>query len=261
MTGFDEYVRRIVSRARVARSSVRDDLQRELHSHFEDAMEEARAGTSETGSLADNVLRRFGDPEEIGDHLERVHRFERRAILTVDGLLLMGASVLAVAMVVLSLQLSIALSRGIPPAHAFPRFRGEAVAFVSLALGYMSLYLEEWALKRFRLLPAFILNLCVFVWLFTLASPVLHLRTIAPGTSFVAGALVRLLQRTSLRSVWYLGSVVPTVAAVLTGGPLLSTGSETPLWWSILFRCIGQSAACYFLTLLAQIHQRRRPAF
>jgi hypothetical protein len=259
MASLDEFVDRILSRARILRSSTRDDLERELRAHFEDAMEEARATVGQTGDLPDTIFRRFGKPEEIGGELERVHRSERRFILAAEALLLIGVSVLAVATVVLSFQLSIAMSIGIAPSHAFPRLRGQIVGFVSLALGYMSLYLEERILKRFHLGAAFILNFCGFAALFAGASPVLHLRTIASGIPFTAGALVRLLQRTSLRPVWYFGTVLPTIAAALSGGRLLSTGGDTPTWLAVLLRCIGQTAACYLLTLLSQSHERRRP--
>jgi hypothetical protein len=258
MASLDEFVGRIVSRARILRSSTRDDLERELRAHFEDAMEEAKATAGQPGDVPEIICRRFGSPKEIGDDLERVHRSERRFILTADALLLIGISVLAVATVVLSFQLSIAMSIGIAASHAFPRLRGQIVGFVSLALGYMSLYLEERILRRFHLAAAFTLNFCAFLALFAAASPILHLRTIASGIPFTADALVRLLQKTSLRPVWYVGTVLPTVAAALNGGRLLSTGGETPTWIGVLLRCIGQTAACYLLTLLSQTHERRR---
>jgi hypothetical protein len=258
MASVDELVGRVVSRARILRSSTRDDLERELRAHFEDAMEEASTTVGQTGDLPDTICCRFGSPEQIGGDLERVHRSESRLILTADALLLIGVSVVAVATVVLSFQLWIAMFVGIAPSHAFPRLRGQIVGFISLALGYMSLYLEERILKRFHLGAAFILNLCGFAALFAVASPVLHLRTIASGIPFTAGALVRLLQRTSLRPVWYVGTVLPTVAAAMNGGRLLSTGGETPTWVAVLLRCIGQTAACYLLTLLSQSHERRR---
>jgi len=259
MASLDQFLGRIISRARILRFSTRDDLERELRAHFEDAMDEARATVGQPGDLPDTICRRFGDPEEIGGDLERVHRSERRFILTAEALLLIGLSVLAVATVVLAFQLSIAISIGIAPSHAFPRLRGQIVGFVSLALGYMSLYLEEHILKRFHLAAAFILNFCGFAALFAVAFPVLQLRTIASAIPFTAGALVRLLQRTSLRPVWYVGTVLPTVAAALTGGRLLSSGDETPTWVAVLLRCIGQTAACYLLTLLSRSHERRRP--
>ncbi|MBV9742780.1 MAG: hypothetical protein JO099_03380 [Acidobacteriia bacterium] len=258
MASLDEFVGRIVSRARIPRFSTRDDLERELRAHFEDALEEERGADSRAGDLSDTICRRFGNPEEIGGELERAHRFERRIILTADALLLIGLSVVAVATVILCFQLSIAMSIGIEPSHAFPRLRGQIVGFVSLALGYMSLYLEERVLKRFHAGAAFILNFCGFATLFAVTSSLLHLRTVASGIPFIAGALVRLLQRTSLRPVWCFGTVLPTIAAALNGGRLLSTGGETPTWIGVILRCAGQTAACYLLTLLSQTHERRR---
>jgi hypothetical protein len=258
MAPLDELVDRIVSRAGILRPSARDDLERELRAHFEDAMKEAQTNVGDSSDPADIACRRFGNPEEIGGEFERVHRFDRRTFLATDALFLVGASVLAVATVILSYQLTIAMSVGIPPSHAFPRLRGQIVGFVSLALGYMSLYWEERTIKSFRLLPAFILNLCGFAWLFAFASPILGLRTVASGIPFIAGALVRLLQRTSLRPVWFLGTILPTVAAVLVGGRLLNASGETPLWVAVLLRCVGQTVACYLLIVLSQSHERRR---
>jgi hypothetical protein len=260
MAGLDEFVGRIVSRARILRSSARHDLQRELNAHFEDAMEEARAELGERTDLADIVCARFGNPEEIARELDRVHRFERRAMLTADASLLLGASVVTVAALILLFQLAIALSIGIAPSHAFPRLRGQSVGFVSLSLGYMSLYLEERFLRRFRLWTAFAANLVVFACLFSLASPVLHLRTAAPAIPFTAGSLVRLLQKTPLRNCWYLGTALPTIAAFLDAPRLLSTGGEVRPWVALLLRWIGQTMACHFLTLLARRHQRRSQA-
>jgi hypothetical protein len=255
MATVDEFVCRVISQVGRLRSSTRNDLERELRAHLEDAMEQARA--EDKNDLPRVACRRFGDPEEIGRELEHVHRFERRAVLAADASLLLGVSVVAVAAVVCAFQLSIATWIGISPSHAFPRLRGQLVGFVSLALGYMSLYWEERILKRFRPAPAVLLNLIAFASLFTLASPLLHLRSVAAATPFIAGALVRLLQRTSVRGIWCLGTLLPTIAAALIGGRLLSTGGETPLWIAVLIRWIGQTGACYLLTLLARSHERR----
>lgn len=255
MTALNEFVGRVVSQIGRLRSSTRNDLERELRAHFEDAMEQAHAEGSD--DLPRIACERFGDPEQIGRELERAHRFERRAVLAADASLLFGASVLAVAVVVFTFQLSIATWIGISPSHAFPRLRGQVVGFVSLALGYMSLYWEERLLRNFRPAPAFLLNLSLFACLFALASPLLHLRSAASALPFIAGALVRLLQRTSLRRIWCFGALLPTVAAALIGGRLLSTGGETPLWIAVLVRWLGQTGACYLLTLLARSHERR----
>jgi hypothetical protein len=122
----------------------------------------------------------------------------------------------------------------------------------------MSLYWEERIFRSFRLGRAFVFNFCAFAGLFAPVSSILHLRTVAAGLPFLAGAMVRMFQKTSWRPVWYFAPVLPTIATALNGGRLLGTGGESPLWFAVLLRCIGQAIACYFLTLLADGHQRRR---
>jgi len=254
MANFDEFVSQIVSRAGILKSSTRRDIERELKTHFEDAMQERGSGE---GDPLEIVRLRFGNPAEIARELEHVHRFERRAALTTNALGLIGVSIVVAAGIVLSLQLSIATWIGIPPTDAFPRLGGQVAGLVSLVLGYMSLYWEEWTAKRFRLWPAFLINAGIFASLFAVLSPLLHFRTIAPAIPFLAGALARMLQLTSLRMVWCLGTLAPTIVAALNGGRLLSTGGETGLWIAVLVRWIGLTAACYSLTLLSRIHARR----
>jgi hypothetical protein len=255
MAALDDFVDRIVSRARIARSTDRDDLERELRCHFEDAVREAGGRNDETRDIPAQVCRRFGSPEEVGRALERVHRFERRAAVAADGVLLMSVSVLAVGTLIALLQLAIAASIGISPLEAFPWFRGRVVGFISLSLGYMSLYWEERLLKGFRLLPAFLLNLGIFAGAFALLYPHLRLHNIASAIPFTAGALVRLLQTTRWRRFWCLGTVLPTIGAYLVARRLLNIPAAPP-WEALLFRWIGQTAACYLLTLVSRNHAR-----
>lgn len=256
MTGrLGEFIGRVVSRAGPLPRSARSDLERELRAHFEDALAQSTTADDATRE----ALQRFGDPVQVGRALKRVHRFERWMFLAADAAVLMIASVLAVTVVVVSFQIFIAWSAGISPAHAFPRLKGQAVGFVSLSLGYMSLHWEERTLKNFRLVPAFLLNLFAFMWLFAGTAQILGLRTSAAGIPFLAGGLVRILQRTPLRSLWFAGVILPSVATALDGGRLLNPGGSQPLWIAIPIRCLVQIAACYSLTLMSERHNRRNP--
>lgn len=257
MVGIEEFVRRIVSRSGIPRSASRRDLERELQAHLEDAMEEADPMGGKDDHILSAVCARFGDPDEIARAFEGEHRWERRAIFLADAVMLMCLSVLTVGALILGMQLAIAISLGIAPAHAFPRLRGEIVAFVSLALGYMGLYLGERLFRERRLLKALAIDSILFVCFFPLVSGVLHLGTAAPVTAFLAGIAVRMLQATSWRPAWFLGTVVPTTAACLSAGRLLSTGSEISLGAAVLVRWLGLTAACYALTLLSRKHAAR----
>jgi len=250
MAPLDEFVRRVVARARIPRSSARADLERELQVHFEDAAEAHGVAACE----------HFGNPEEIARDLDAVYRADRRAIAIRDAILLISAGILIVAANNMTLQLGIAVLIGIHPANAFPHLRCELVAFVSLALGYMSLYLEERLIPELRILPAFAINLAGFALVFAFTAPWLRIVTAVPALPFLAGAAVRLFQRTSLRRVWFLGTLLPVVAACVSARHLLNTGDETPLWATVLVRWAVLTIACYLLTLLARQHEARSPS-
>src|SRR5262245_44621672 len=133
MASGDELIRGIVSRSGLWRSRAKRELERELRAHLEDASDAARSAGHDEADILPIVCERFGNPDEIIAGFERLHRFERRSFQMADAIALMGISVLTVAALILTLQLTIAFRLGISPSHAFPRLRGELVAFVSLS--------------------------------------------------------------------------------------------------------------------------------
>jgi len=100
----------------------------------------------------------------------------------------------------------------------------------------------------------------MFACLFGLTSAICRFHTPAPLLLLVAGTAARGLQRTALRSVWYLGTLAPTIAVCLTAGRLLDTGNTVPLWLAVLVRWAGLTFACYLLTLLAEYHEGSGPS-
>ena len=250
----EQIIERVIASAKLGRSSLRSDVEKELRAHFEDAREHGgHPAAGEDPSQADCFG--FGDPDEIGRELAFVHRFERRAILAADSVLLLVVSTLTAASFVMLFQTALAAWAGIPPAHAFPWLRGQAIAFVSLSFGYIGLYLGE-RFGNLGLGRALVLNLAIFPCIFALATPLLHLRSIAPALPFAAGASVRLLERTPLRSYWYLGTILPTVAAWMLVPHLFAAGAHAPAWMALGFRWVGQTAACYLLSLVSRSHRK-----
>ncbi len=254
MSACDDFIRRIVSRSGIVTSRARRDLERELHTHLEDAMEAARLQGCDAASVPRIVCDRFGDPDEIALQFAVAHQFERRAASIAHSLALMGIAVLMVAGLILALQLLVAICSGTPVSNAFPHLREESIGFASLALGYMGLYLEERLFKERRLIKALVLNSALFTLLFTLASLGLHLATLAPVLAFISGVAVRTLQQSVIRPVWFLGTAIPMAAAFLSTGPLTSASGRFPVWAMALVRCTGLTLACYALTLLARRH-------
>src|SRR5215831_9024014 len=97
MAAADEFIRRIVSRSGITRAAAQRDLERELQAHLEDAIEEECSQGHEGSHVLEIVCDRFGNPDEIAREFELTHRFERRAILIADALVLIALSVLTVA--------------------------------------------------------------------------------------------------------------------------------------------------------------------
>jgi hypothetical protein len=137
MDACDDFIRRIVSRSGILTSGTRRDLERELHAHLEDALEEARSGGCDETGILRIVCDRFRDPDEIAQEFAVAHRLERRVISLAYSVALMGISVLTVAGLILALQLAVAIFLGTSPSNAFPHLREEIIGFGSLALGYI----------------------------------------------------------------------------------------------------------------------------
>lgn len=256
MNAYRDLVRRIVSRSGIPSSGTRRDLERELQTHLEDSIEDARSQGYEDAEAAQVVCGRFGDPDGIAHEFARAHRFERLA----RTLMLLATSILAVAGLILSLQLLLALLSGAPLPHAFPRLREQAIGFSSIVLGYVGVYLEQRLFHRHRMTKAFALNTALFLLLFAPTFFVFHLTTLAPVPAFLSGVGVRMIQQTAWRPVWFLGTAVPMIAAFLGAGKLLSAGHDFPLWAAALIRWVGLTAACHCLTLLTRNHEAHSEA-
>jgi hypothetical protein len=261
MNASDDLIRRVVSRSGIVTSKGRIDLERELHAHLEDAIEEARSQGYDEAGILQIVCDRFGDPDEIAREFAAAHRLERGATFLAYSLALMGISVLMVAGLILGLQLLIAICSGIPPSNAFPHLREEIISFASLALGYMGLYLEERLFQKRRLIKAFVMNIALFTLLFTLTFLGLHLTTLAPVLAFVSGVAVRVIQQTIIRPAWFLGTAIPMVAAGVLAGPFGNGDSHFSLGAPALIKWTGLTVACYFLTLLSRRHHARSGDF
>jgi hypothetical protein len=252
MNASDDLIRRVVSRSGIVTSKGRLDLERELHAHLEDAIEDARSQGCDEAGILQMVWERFGDPDEIAREFAAGRRLERRALFLAYSLVWMGISMLIVAGLILGLQLLLAICSGIAPSHAFPHLRDEIISFASLVLGYTGLYLEERLFQKRRLIKAFAMNIALFALLFTFAFLGLHLTTLAPVLAFVSGVAVRVMQQTVIRPVWFLGTAIPMVAAGLLASTFGNGNSHFLLGTPALIRWSGLTVACYFLTLLSR---------
>jgi hypothetical protein len=251
----DILIRRIVSRSGILSPKARQDLERELHAHFEDAVEEVRSQGYHEPDIPRLACDRFGDAEEIARAIARVHRFEYRRRFIARALALMSASTATVASLILGIQLLIAIASGVPLSSAFSHWREELISLGSLSLGYTGLQLIEGLFKRRRLVKALGVNCVVFAFLFSSVSFGLHVTVLSSPLAFICGAAVCMLQQTVLSSAWVLGTAVPMLLFSLTAAPLGNGSDNVQLGIAALVRWIGITFACYLLTLLSRKDQ------
>jgi hypothetical protein len=121
----EEFIRRIVSRSGILTSKERQDLERELHAHLEDAVEEARSEGRDEATIFETVYARFGDSDEIARKLAAVYRFRRRAIILAYAFALAAVSLLIVARLIAALQPLIATCSGVSASDGFPHLPEE----------------------------------------------------------------------------------------------------------------------------------------
>ena len=257
MDSSSDLIRRIVSRSGVVTSRARGELERELRAHLEDAIEDLRSRDVDEARLSQIVCGRFGDPNQIAREFSNLHRLERWTMTIARSVTMLLISVLAVAGVILTIQLFLAIFSGASPLRAFPHLREQSIGFASLTLGYMGLYFQERLSRTGCLARKILLNSMLFGILFALVFWGLRLTTLAPLLAFVCGIAVRALQQTPLRPAWILGTATPVAAALLSAGRLLSAGAESAFWSAALIRWIGLTSACYFLTLLCRKYDAR----
>lgn len=121
----EEFIRRIASRSGILTSNERQDLERELRAHLEDAAEEARSRGCDEATIFETVYARFGDPNEIARKLAAVYRFRRRAIILASAFALLAVSLLTVGRLIPALQPLIATCCGVSASDAFPHLPEE----------------------------------------------------------------------------------------------------------------------------------------
>jgi hypothetical protein len=116
-------IERIVAGARIPRCADRDDLRRELWTHFEEA-----AGSPDA---IDSVIRRFGDASMISGSLRRVYRWDYAALYVAKLVASLIASFAAALLILAAVNLRVELATEVwRLAPGFSRAAGLSLAVV-----------------------------------------------------------------------------------------------------------------------------------
>jgi hypothetical protein len=196
--------------------SRRREIERELRAHLEDA----GAGN-------------FGDPEEIAHAFAEAYRSPWRSNLR-----LFAASAVVSACIVAAARLFLA--------QRYPYLGREILFFAALPLGYIAARVSG----RLATIGALALYVAAAV------------HVIAPGeatgptVTFIAGAVVYLLQRARIRFAWIWGTALPLAIARVVHGPFLPGHGPFGPWHVGVW--LVTALSCWAMTMLADPSPRER---
>ena len=249
MTGHDDVVARIVSLAKLPGTGCRREIERELRTHLEDMIAEAQSQGYSDPLIQRMLAVRLGNPEEVASAFACVYRRERLLRSVFCWVALFISSLIAVAVVVGSIQSVAAVFTGAAFESLSADIRREIFGLVAIVLGYCSVYLGEHLFPRSfakAVVPCAVLVLAVPVWLSWV--PAGHMPL--PLVAFSCAVSARLLQSSGIRLLWVVGIAGPLLIARIFIGPL-PTGHYFP--WLIW---LGMTSSCKALQEIVQLFER-----
>ena len=255
MESSENLVRQIISKSGIVSADRRRELARELSSHVEDIADELRAAGHDEVSIQEIVSQRLGHPEEIARGLAETYRTERIVVYIGIVFALVVASLVAVGATISTVQFCVAIWSGSLSAD-LQGMRWEFVGFLSLTWGYVGIYLGE-RLFRNRLFPAVTVNLLLFLL------GALGFHHLAPGhgsaavVAFACAGMVRILERSQIRSIWCAGTAGPLLCTWLLVGPVVQSIGHLASWKMGLIVWLGMTLSCLAMTSLANFFDRK----
>jgi hypothetical protein len=252
-----EMVKRIVSGSGIVTPVQRRELARELQSHLDDLIGEARSSGCDEASIPEIVTERFGSPEEIAQAFCDAYRTERTAVYAAHYAALILVSLLTVATAISGIQMLVAIGSGASLSRVLRSIPWEAIGFVALTWGYTGVYLGERLFRKLPLLNAVALNAS----LFSVVAFALHYflpgHVTVPAVAFACSGLSRVLQRIDVRFLWCLGTAGPLLLAWIVLGPLIGGIERLAPWEVGLMVWVGMTLSCFLMTSLTQWFDRR----
>lgn len=192
---------------------------------------------------------RFGEPEEVAAAFASVYAPERWARRILQSTVLFAASIIAVAVVVSTVQSIAAMFSTGSVLSTLRDIYQEVVGFGAITAGYCSLYAGERlfpaSLAR-GVLPSVTLGLCLaagFAWL-------IPQHAVLPLVAFAGAASGRLLQRLEIPFLWFAGTALPLLIAWVLFGRLI------PCWEFPWLVWLGLTISCKALREIVRLFER-----
>lgn len=249
MTHPDHIVSRVILLAKLPGNKRRCEVEKELRAHLDDLAEEASSQGYDDVATVRIARMRFGEPDEVAAAFASVYAPERLARRILHLALLVTASVVAVVVVIATVQSLAAICTAGSIVSTLRDINHEVFGFGAIAAGYCSLYVGErffpTSLAR-ALLPSVAVGLgiaAVFGWL-------IPQHAALPSVAFTCAALGRLLQRVQIPFVWFAGTALPLLIAWALFGPLISSWQFPWLVW------VGLTICCKALREIVRLFER-----
>jgi hypothetical protein len=237
VTHLEYIVSRVIVLAKVPGNKRECEVAKELRAHLDDLADEVRSQGYDDEAAARIIKMRFGDPQDVAAAFASVYAPERLARRILQSIILFAASILAVAVVLSTVQSIAAVCTAQSMLSTLRNLYQEILGFGAITAGYCSLYAGERlfpaSLAR-AALPSVTLWLClaaVFAWL-------IPQHVVLPLVAFACAACGRLLQRIEIPFVWSAGTALPLLIAWALFGRLLP-GWEFPwlVWLGLTISC------------------------
>lgn len=249
MTSMERIISQVIALAKLPGDKSRRDVAKELRAHLDDLTEEVRSQGYDGEAAARIVRMRFGEPEEVAAGFASVYGAERFARRILQSAILVLASMVAVVVVVGTLQSIAAYCTATPIASILRNIHGEAFGFAAITAGYCSVYAGE-RLFPTSLARALLPSLALGLWLAAVFFWLIPQHAALPLAAFTCAASARLLQRVEIPFVWFAGTALPLLAAWVLFGPLVSGWRFPWLVW------LGLTISCKALREIVRLFEK-----
>ena len=262
MTTQEILIERVLTGSGVAGRRARGEISRELASHIEDIIEEARAAGHD-GPEIDRILQaRFGNPDQIARQFADVYWPERLAARVARYSLLAAVSLAVILGFAATAQLAAAFWVGLSPAGAFSHehLRIEAGFFAPLTLGYLALRFSPRVLSSVGPSKSSLFAAAGFALVCGALELWFAPQGLIAALGFACAALVRVVELFSAKRLVRLAGVVAVLSlAWALGAPCLNSDRHPSAAIVIVPVGAAIAASCHFLIWLARRFDRRFP--
>jgi hypothetical protein len=250
MTGHDDLVARIVSLAKLPGAGCRREVERELRTHVEEMIAEAESQGYSDSVIQEMLAARFGNAQEVAAAFAFVYRRDRLLRSISCWATLVISSLVAVAIVVGSIQSVATIFTGASFGSLSADMQREVFGLVAIVLGYCSVCLGERLFSgssaKIVLPCAVLLVLAIPLWFSWV--PAGHMPL--PLVAFSCAVSGRLLQSSRIPLLWVAGIAGPLFIAWVFLGSLPAAPYFPWLIW------LGLTTSCKALQGIVQLFER-----